>query len=187
MLQPLRPSSLVSGDDGNAQDGDGCSSNCALEKHFVCFGGSVNTSSTCLPSAKFQTEWRERVASQMWKCNSQPNKVKQQNSLWRAQRKHAVLQTMAFVMDSLPSGEGHCEDIPELSQLDNDDIGRVVTSQHGTLATDVAAVSSRTTILTPPVSLESVQDANGLPGATAQYEMIGSSLGFGRCGTIRSL
>ena len=57
MLQPLRPSSLVSGDDGNAQDGDGCSSDCGLEKHFVCFGGSVNTSS----SASSRPSSSERV------------------------------------------------------------------------------------------------------------------------------
>jgi cysteine-rich repeat protein len=133
-------------DDGNTEDGDGCSSDCKLEKHFVCFGGSASTSSTCLLTHKFQKSWREQVAEQMWDCHSHPN------------------ETKAFVLDSMSSGAGHCEELPELSNLDDRDIGRIDQSQHGTLATDPSAVTSLTTILTPPVPLESVQDAQGLPG-----------------------
>lgn len=34
-------------DDGNTLDGDGCSSECLIEKHFTCNGGSSTNPSAC--------------------------------------------------------------------------------------------------------------------------------------------
>jgi cysteine-rich repeat protein len=34
-------------DDGNFNDGDGCSSNCSIEIGFSCTGGNFSVSDTC--------------------------------------------------------------------------------------------------------------------------------------------
>lgn len=35
-------------DDGNSDDGDGCSSTCIVEDQWTCFGGSTAVKSVCL-------------------------------------------------------------------------------------------------------------------------------------------
>ena len=44
-------------DDGNNQQRDGCSDECAVEKGYSCSGGSENTKDTCVSNVKVKGEF----------------------------------------------------------------------------------------------------------------------------------
>jgi len=51
-------------DDGNIVNGDGCSSTCKIEPHYICFNGSKTHKTDCVYNGgdfKFTQKWIDKV------------------------------------------------------------------------------------------------------------------------------
>jgi len=132
-------------DDGNDKNGDGCSEKCQIEEGFICVpteGGR----SDCQKPEEFNQAVMNNVKTQMLGCNSRTS-------------------PMAFVMDSLINGSGHCVSMPTPGELKDVDIGVLNSTLHGIHPSEPAAVSILSTIVTPPTSVDSIQDGRALTGA----------------------
>jgi cysteine-rich repeat protein len=129
-------------DDGNSKNGDGCSDKCKLEKGHVCT--TIHGKTRCKKADEFSTVINT-VKTQMLGCNSKP-------------------EPMAFVLDSVWNGTGHCIRMPSPAQLEDEDIGVFNWTQHG-LGNDPSAVSILSTVVSPPTDVDSIRDTQGLTGA----------------------
>lgn len=132
-------------DDGNDRGGDGCSSTCQIERGYVC-AFDDNGRSKCSKPEEFNKAVVDNIKKQMFECNS-----------------HAP--PMAFVMDSLLDGSGHCIDMPKPGELNDEDIGVFNSTLHGIHPNEPSAVSIVSTTVTPPTSVDTVQDSLGMVGA----------------------
>lgn len=45
----VRPTDFIECDDGNTDDGDGCSSKCKVEDGFTCSRETINSPEVCYP------------------------------------------------------------------------------------------------------------------------------------------
>lgn len=132
-------------DDANDKSGDGCSAQCKIEAGFVCIP-ELHGRSDCKKAEQFSQVVTDSVKTQMLECHSRP-------------------KPMAFVMDLVTDGSGHCVSMPSPHELKDEDIRVINTTLHGTHPNEPSAVSILSTMVTPPIAVDSIQDGDGLTGA----------------------